>query len=213
MDMNFLLVFLTSINNSEEPNSSASNSSAERITNALKDILKNPIFYIVIGVLFFLVIVFYFAKRIIKSKPNIAYLIIRKKEIHRVICDGDSTYFLMPFFDKIGAVISLSEEELNSDKLFINNGPDALYQINYTLKYRVLNPREFYKFYETIQELIVTSLNDGLRRFADEGNALMIVKDYRDNSSEILKVVNGELEKFSIEATSFKINLIKPLGK
>ena len=43
---------------------------------------------------------------------------------------------------------------LNSDKLFINNVQDALYKVNYTLKYKITNPVEFYKYVNNFQELI-----------------------------------------------------------
>ena len=48
-----------------------------------------------------------------------------------------------------------------------SSGPDALYKINYTLKYKVTNPKEFYKFINNINNLLPTKLNDELRLYAD----------------------------------------------
>ena len=207
-----LIPLLSSVASSSENNNSGTGST-ESITKALKDMVKSPVFYIVIGGLILLIIVVYLLRRIIKPRPNLVSVIIRKGKIHKLIDDKSSSYFMVPFMDRLGAVISLNEKELSSDKLFINNGPDALYQVNYTLKYKVTNPKEFYKYNDNINSLIINKLNDDLREFADAGNALVLVKDYRENSAKILELINKSLEQYSIEALSFKINLIQPLGR
>ena len=56
-------------------------------------------------------------------------------------------------------------------------------------------------------------LNDELREYADKGNALLLVKDYRNNTATILSVINQAIKEFAIEATEFKINLIEPVGR
>ena len=207
-----LIPLLSSVASSSENNNSGTGST-ESITKALKDMVKSPVFYIVIGGLILLIIVVYLLRRIIKPRPNLVSVIIRKGKIYKLIDDKSSSYFMVPFADKLGAVISLNEKELSSDKLFINNGPDALYQVNYTLKYKVIDPKEFYKYNDNINSLIINKLNDDLREFADAGNALVLVKDYRENSAKILELINKSLEQYSIEALSFKINLIQPLGR
>lgn len=63
-----------------------------------------------------------------------------------------------------------------------SSGLDALYKINYTLKYKITNPKEFYKFINNINNLLPTKLNDELRLYADQGNALVLVKDYRETT-------------------------------
>lgn len=208
-----LIPLLSSVASSSENNSNSGTGSTESITKALKDMVKSPVFYIVIGGLILLIIVVYLLRRVIKPRPNLVSVIIRKGHIHKLIDDKSSSYFMVPFMDRLGAVISLNEKELSSDKLFINNGPDALYQVNYTLKYKVTDPKEFYKYNDNINSLIVNKLNDDLREFADAGNALVLVKDYRENSAKILELINKALEQYSIEALSFKINLIQPLGR
>ena len=120
---------------------------------------------------------------------------------------------MRPFIDKVGAVISLNEKEYTSDKLYINNGPDALYKINYTLKYKVVGPIVFYKYRDKIQELIIKKLNDDLREYADHGNALVLVKDYRSNNDLILSLINKAIEEYKVEALLFKINFIEPIGR
>ena len=56
------------------------------------------------------------------------------------------------------------------------SGPDALYKINYTLKYKVTDPKEFFKYLNNIQNILPVKLNDELRIYADQGNALVLVK-------------------------------------
>ena len=61
-----------------------------------------------------------------------------------------------------------------------SSGSDALYKINYTLKYKVTDHKEFYKFINNINNLLPSKLNDELRLYADQGNTLVLVKDYRE---------------------------------
>lgn len=205
--MNPFILFLNSQATSEP------SSTADKMGDTFKNIVKSPIFYAVIGGLVLLIIVVYLLRRIIKPRPNAVSVIIRGGQIHKLIDEKSNNYFMAPFVDRLGAVISLSEKEFSSDKLFINNGPDALYQINYTLTYKVVDPKEFFKFNDNIQNLIASKLNDDLREFADAGNALVLVKDYRENASKILDLINKAISSYSVEALSFKINLIQPLGR
>ena len=94
-----------------------------------------------------------------------------------------------------------------------SSGPDALHKINYTLKYKVTNPKEFYKFINNINNLLPTKLNDELRLYADQGNALILVKDYRENTYKILEVINKAVSEYFIEVTEFKINIIEPMNR
>ncbi len=61
--------------------------------------------------------------------------------------------------------------------------------------------------------LLPVKLNDELRLFADQGNALMLVKDYRENTNKILEVINKAVQEYSIEVVEFKINIIEPIGR
>ena len=207
--MKILIDILSSISSEN----SGETSSIERLTEALKGLVRNPVFYIVIGAFVLLIIFVYLVRRIVKPTANSVIVIVRRGTIHKLVDEKSPNYFRAPFIDTVGAVISLKEQELSSDKLFINNGPDALYQINYTLKYKVINPKDFYKYNENIQNLIINTLNDNLREFADAGNALVLVQDYRENATEILELINLAIEQYSVEAISFKINLIQPLGR
>lgn len=93
------------------------------------------------------------------------------------------------------------------------SGLDALYKINYTLKYKVTDPKEFFKYLNNIQSILPVKLNDELHLYADQGNALVLVKDYRENTSIILEVINKAVKEYFIEVTEFKINIIEPMGK
>ena len=207
MDDLFLKLFSTS----QETNESSG--TADKMGETFKNMVKSPIFYAVIGGLVLLIIVVYLLRRIIKPRANAVSVVVRGGQIHKLIDEKSNNYFMAPFVDRLGAVISLNEKEFSSDKLFINNGPDALYQINYTLTYKVIDPKEFFKFNDNIQNLIAGKLNDDLREFADAGNALVLVKDYRQNASKILDLINKAISSYSVEALSFKINLIQPLGR
>ena len=193
--------------------STSESSSTEKITETLKNMIKSPVFYIVIGAIVLLIIAFYFYKKFIRNREGNVTIITRKGNIHKVLEGNGERYFLVPFVDKVGAVITLKEKEFSSDKLFINNGPDALYKVNFTIKYKVTDPKEFFKFNSDIENLIVSKLNDDLREFADKGNAMILVRDYRDNAEVILDLINKAVEEYFIEVSKFKINLIEPLGK
>ena len=202
-----MLPLLTSTSSAPEGGSSGGS------LESLRKIFTNPILYIVIGALVLLIIVVYLVRRFIKARPNATTIVIRRGKIYKVLDKDNPKCFLLPFMDSIGAIITDSEKEFSSDKLFINNGPDALYKINYTLKYKVKDPKEFYKYLNNIQNILPVKLNDELREYADKGNALLLVKDYRDNTATILSVINQAIKEFAIEATEFKINLIEPIGR
>ena len=193
--------------------SSSDNGSGEKLMEALKEMVKSPIFYIVIGAIVLLIIAFYLYKKFIRNREGNVTIITRKGKIHKVLEGNGERYFLVPFVDKVGAVISLKEKEFSSDKLFINNGPDALYKVNFTLTYKVTDPKEYFKFSSNIESLLINKLNEDLREFADKGNAMVIVRDYRENAEVILNLINKAVEEYFIEVSKFKINLIEPLGK
>lgn len=85
-----------------------------------------------------------------------------------------------------------------------SSGPDALYKINYALKYKATNPKEFYKYLDKIQNILPVRLNDELRLYADQGYALVLIKDYRENAKSIIEVINKAVAEYSIEVTDFK---------
>ena len=206
-------LFLNLVLFTSEGASNNSGDGTEQMGDFFKKMFNGPIFYVVLGGIILLCVLFYLLKRITRPQPGAVVIIVRGGQIHKALRDGDKNYFLAPFKDRVGAIIPLKEQEITTDRLYINNGPDALYQVNYTLKYKVVDPNEFYKYYENFADRVATKLNDDLREFADAGNALILVKDYRTNADKILKLLNESLEGFSIEATGFKINLIQPLGR
>ena len=205
--MNRLLTVL------EEAEANNTSSSTEKLTEALKNMVKSPVFYAVIGGLVLLIIVVYLLRRIVKPSSNAVKVVVRSGKIHKLIDEKSSNYFMVPFKDGLGAVITLSEKEFGSDKLFINNGPDALYQINYTLKYKVSDVEKFFKHRDNFQNIIVKQINDELREYADNGHVLEIVQDYREHSKELLSLLNKLTLEYGVESTEFKINYIQPLGK
>jgi len=208
--MNLFLILSSVASNSAADSSSGSGSSGA--TESLKKIFTSPILYIVLGVIVLLIIIFYLSRRFVKPRAGATTIIVRGGKIYKVLDEKSSSYFMVPFRDSVGAIITEGEKTFSSDKLFINNGPDALYKINYTLKYKILDPVAFYPYLSNIQDLLPTKLNDELRLYADKGNALILVKDYRDNAETILKVINKAVEEYHIEVTEFKINIIQPMG-
>ena len=189
------------------------NSGGGSATEILKKVFTSPIFYAVIGGIILLIIVFYLVRRNIKAKPNKSVIVVRKGKIHCVVDNNNPKYFLVPFTDKVGATISLDEIEFSSDKLFVNNGPDALYKINFTIKYKVIDPVSFYPYNSNINDLMINKINEDLREFADKGNALILIKDYREHNQEIIDLINNALKPYSVVVTSYKVNLIEPLGR
>ena len=206
----FNYVYLLTASSSES--SSQSGGGAAGATESLKQIFKSPVLYIVLGALVLLIIVVYLFRRMVKAKPGAKTIIVRGGKIHKVLDENNPKYFLVPFRDSVGAVIGSGTSSLSSDKLYINNGPDTLYKVNYVLQYRVIDAVAFYPYLNRIQELLTSRLNDSLREYADAGNALVLVKDYRQNESVILGVINKAIEEYHVEATSFKINFIEPMG-
>ena len=174
-----MLPLLTSTSSSAESGSSGGS------LESLKKVFTNPVLYIVIGALVLLIIVIYLIRRFIKARPNATTIVVRRGKIYKVLDKDNPKCFLVPFMDSIGAIITDSEKEFSSDKLFINNGPDSLYKVNYTLQYKVTDVKEFYPYVNKIQEIMVLKINDGLREYADKGHAFVIVKDYREKEQEI----------------------------
>lgn len=208
--MNKFLFFLTSTSNQE---TNSATGSTEKIKEALVNVIKSPLFYIILATIFLLIVLAYLLRRIVKARPNSKTIIVRHGKIHKIVDDLNPKYFLRPFIDRVGAVIYTGEKELSSDKLFINDGPDHLYQINFTLTYEVIKADEFYQVMDNIDKKIVTDINDTLREYADEGNALVLIKDYRNNTKLILDLINKAVVKFNISVKAFKVNMIQPLGR
>ncbi len=119
--MKTLFLALTSNVSNTNGNSSRGSSSTE----SLKEFFTNPILYIIIGALILLIFFFYLIKRSIKAIPNATTIVVRHGHIHKILDEKNSKCFLVPFVDSVGAIITNSEKEFSSDKLFINNGPDA----------------------------------------------------------------------------------------
>lgn len=180
--------------------------------DSLKNILKNPILYIVLGSIVAFFILLYLLRRNVKAKPGVTIIVTRKGRLHKVVDEQNPHYYLVPFRDKIGTVISHDVQELTSDKLYINNGPDALYRVHYSLKYKVVNPAEHFPFINQLEDKMQDSINDRLRGFAEQGNALLIVKEYNKQNTVILKEINAAISQFSLEAISFKVLFIEPLA-
>ena len=212
--LNYILSNTTGNNSESGSSGEGTASSAERLTETLRNMVKSPVFYIVIAAIILLIIAIYLMRRIVKPTPNVVKIVIRGGKIHKLIKDNSPTYFLVPFRDSIGAIISLDEKELSSDQLFINNGPDALYKVNFTIKYKILFPELFFPYRENINKLLISKINEELREYADEGHALEIVKDYRANTQKIISLINHSAKEYSVEVVDFKVNYIEPtVGK
>ena len=197
---------------SEATSESGTASSTEKLTESLKNIVKSPIFYIVLGAIVLLIIVIYLLRRIIGPQANAVKVIVRRGKIVKLIDENSKKHFLVPFVESIGAVIPLNEQEFSSDKLYINDGPDALYKVNYTLRYKVVDVNKFYENMNSFNNSVVTKINDDLREYADQGHASDIVKDYRERNDKLIELLNKAVESYGVQATAFKINFIEPLG-
>ena len=186
-------------------------------TNGLKekilDILKSPYFYIILGLIALLLIAFFLLKRFIKGKNGFVIVVVRKGKIHKLIGATDSPYYLVPFVDSIGAYVSLGENSLVSENLFINDGPNNLYKIKYRLTYKVNDVNLFFSSRFNAKELIETRINDNLRAFAENGNVSTLILDYRVREEEILSIINESISDLGVVALEYKTSYIEPLGK
>jgi regulator of protease activity HflC (stomatin/prohibitin superfamily) len=211
--MNSLFLLLEDVSSvTSESSSSSGSGSTEKLTESLKNIVKSPIFYIVIGAIVLLIILLYLLRRIIKPVPGVTKVVTRHGKIHKLIDEKSNTYFLKPFIETVGANISLREQEFTSDRLFINDGPDALYKINYTLRYQVSDVEKYFRSMNGFKDKSIIKINDELREYADDGHASDIVKDYRSREQDLLKLINKALEESGVNAVAFKINFIEPMG-
>lgn len=202
------LVYLTST--STPANESNQSSGA---IDKLISVFKNPILYIVVGVLIIFILIIYLLRRFTRANPGFAVVITRKGKIRKILTESDKTYYRVPFIDSIGAVILLNSKSFVSEKLFINNGPDHLYKINYTFIYGITNIGLFFENLDGIQNKIEKQINDRLRLFADNGNASTIIKEYRSEEKTFLSIINEVINQYGIEAQSFSVNYIEPIGK
>ena len=175
--------------------------------------IKNPVFYIIIGAFVALVVLVYLLRRFVHASPGSVVVIVRRGKIIKILTEKDQKYCRAPFLDSIGAIIMLNDKSFVSDKLFINDGPDRLYRINFNLFYRVNDPKLYFEHLNGFQEIAECRINDCLRLFADNGNAKTLIENYRSNEKKILDVINASLIDLGVEALSFKINYIEPMGK
>ena len=80
--MSYLFLILANTDASE---TSGGGSSTEKITEFFRQMVKSPVFYVVIGAIVLLIIVLYLLRRIVKPRANYVSLVIRKENIHKVI--------------------------------------------------------------------------------------------------------------------------------
>ena len=137
---------------------------------------------------------------------------MRKGEVIRVLDSKNPKAFLVPFKDKLGATITLESKTFTSDKLFINNGPDYLYKITYTIKYDIVNPKTFYPILNKFDSYAVDKINDDLRLFSEKNGADLILKNYLDNKGKIIETLNKFFKNDAIRVIDFKISAIEPIG-
>ena len=193
--------------------SSGESSNSNGATQKLLEVFKNPVFYIVVGALLVLIIAIYLLRRFVGANPGQIVVVVRRGKIRKIISENDKRYYRVPFLDSVGAVITLDNNEFVSDRLFVNDGPDHLYKFNYTFDYRVTNSESFYENMDDIQSKIEKQINDSIRLFADNGNASIVINEYRSCEKKLLDVINKSIGEFGIEAVSFKVNYIEPIGR
>ena len=205
--MQILLPLLTSVSIESASNEQGGTGSLEK----LMDIFKSPIFYIIVGVIVLLIILFYLIRRFIKVAPNTA-TIIKKGNSTKVILESDKRYFLIPFAEKIVVTLPLYEQEIESDQLFVNDGPDKLYKIVYKTNFKVTDAEKFYPLYGNFNKFFENTINEKLREYSEEKGADFIIKEFSKNKLEILKFLNKAFKESAIEILDMKIKAIEPIG-
>ena len=208
-----LFLLISRSGTSGEGGTDSGSSSSSRIIESLKEAFKGPIPYIIIGAIVLLIIAIYLLRRFVKARPGFVRIVVRHGQIYKILDENNQKHFLVPFTDSLAADIPLDEQAFESDKMFINNGPDSLYKVNYVFNYQISEPTKFFGFMNDFQNLADTKINDVFRDYSDNGNAMNVVKDYRKHEEEILGLFNKALEDCGVKVNSFKINFVEPLGK
>lgn len=202
-----LLPLLTNASTEAANNEQEGADSLEKIM----EIFKNPIFYVVIGVIVILIILFYFARRFIKVASNTA-IIVKKGDTTKVLLENNKRYFLKPFVEKIVVTIPLYEQEVESDQLFINDGPDKLYKLTYKMLFKITDAKNFFPLYDNFKKIFEDTINEQLRALTEEKNASFIIKEFTKNKDEIVNFLNGVFNENAIEILDMKIKAIEPIG-
>jgi len=183
-------------------------------TEQLKKIFTQPAFYIVIGVIVLLIILFVIFRRFVRAHEGEEVIVLRKGKIFKILTAKDEKrYFLRFFKDKVGATINMNEQTFSSDKVFINDGPDALYKLHFAVKYKVVNSEAYYPKANNFADYFAESLNDECRLFAKVNGASLIIKDFDGNKKKIISHLNNVYLQNGVEITDFKINAIEPFGR
>ena len=181
-------------------------------TEQLMKIFKSPKLYIGLGVFIGLIIIIYLIRRFVKGRNDSVLVITRKGKFYKLLEGDNSRYFLVPFMDSASSRISKSEMTFATDKLFINDGPDHLYKIKFSFQYKVTDFEMYFNNQNDFQSLLEVKINDTLREFSDEGNANILIKDYKTNNDKIISLLNKASENMGIEVLSFKVNYIQPMN-
>ncbi len=192
---------------------SSSGESTGGATEKLMEIFKSPVLYIVLGAIVLLIIAFYLFRRFVSAKHNEVLVVVKHGKIVKLLKEGEKKHFLIPFVESVGASVSLNDHHFESDKLFINDGPDHLYKISYVLTYKVTDIPTYYKSHDNLKNVLDNKINDVLREYAESGNASVLIKEYRTRSNDIINLLNKELGQFGIEVSEYKVKFIQPLGK
>ena len=70
--------------------SGSGESSTSKLTESLKNMVKSPVFYIVIGAIVLLIVTVYLLRRIVKPRNNASIIVVRGGQIHKVINENDN---------------------------------------------------------------------------------------------------------------------------
>lgn len=194
-----------------EATSSTADSGAS--LESLGEIFKNPILWAVVGGIVVLILIVYILRRIVRPQAGVWKIIERGGKLHKIIDGNSKLIFMIPVKDKMIASVADNTKNFASDKLYINDGPDALYKLTYAIEYKVKDINNFYPIIERLDNTLAERINDDLRTFADMNGAELILRSFKENKDKIIAALNESFDKNGIEILGFKIKSIEPLGK
>lgn len=205
-----LINLLTSVNSSDSAGEPANTDDA---LASLTEIFKNPVFwYVIIGIVA-LILIIYILRRIVRPQAGTWKIIERGGKLHKIIDGNGKLAFMLPVKDKLVATVAQNTKNFASDKLYINNGPDALYKVTYAMDYQVNDINKFYPIIARLENTLVEKVNDDLRSFSDTNGADVILKNFANEKARIISALCDSFADLGIEVIGFKIKSIEPLGK
>ena len=199
-----MIAFLSNLVFTEETSSNSSR------LDSLKEFIKNPLFYIILSFVVFFFLLLLIIRRFGKTQPFF-YTVIRNRKGKKRLVGGEKTsiYFVKPLFEKIVGSYPNRETLFSSSELYINDGPDKLYQISYDVTYLIKDFDNYSEIANCFTEMFQKYINNSLRQLHQAGKNYLLLNDALNNESEIIFLLNKQSDDLFVYICSFKIQSIR----